>query len=73
MNDPIRYGVFSLGNVWKLCSDDGLVRGFPTRAAAVANARSLVREAIADGIDVELLIQDERGLLTRDNLAAIGH
>lgn len=73
MNDPIRYGVFSLGNVWKLCSEDGLVLGFATRAAAVANARSLVREAIAGGLDVELLIQDERGLLTRDNLTAIGH
>jgi hypothetical protein len=73
MTRPLRYGVFSLGQIWKICSEDGVMMGFADRAQAVSNARSLCRKAIADGVDVELLIQDERGAVMRDRLSALGH
>ena len=70
MTNPVRYGVFSLGDLWALYAEDAMIRGFTEWHAAVSDARSLARDAMADGKAVELLVQDSRGLVTRVDVAA---
>jgi len=69
--DIVRYGVFAVGQIWTLCSGDGRARGFTTRSAAVSAAFATLRELMAQGLRVELLVQDETGFLQRADLASI--
>jgi hypothetical protein len=69
--DIVRYGVFAVGQIWTLCSGDGRARGFTTRSAAVSAAFATLRELMAQGLRVELLVQDETGFLHRADLASL--
>lgn len=62
-----RYGVFRLGQIWSVVSDDGTKRGFPTRPHALAAAESMLDEVRAQGAHGEAVIQDEAGrMITTD-------
>lgn len=67
----VRYGVFAVGQIWTLCSGDGRARGFTSRTAAVTAASDTIREAMAQGLKVELLLQDETGFLQRADLGSL--
>ncbi len=60
---PLRYGVFNLGQIWTVVYDDGRTLGFPSRAQAIAAAEQMVNARRDAGIGVELMVQDELGVL----------
>ena len=65
MHEAPRYGIFQIGQVWRLVSGDGLELGFPDREHALAEARRLTRRHIGRGDGCEVMMVDEAGRLTQ--------
>jgi hypothetical protein len=63
MHEPPRYGIFQVGQVWRLVSGDGLELGFPDREHALAEARRLTRRHLGRGDACEVMMVDEAGRL----------
>ena len=59
--NTLRYGVFSLGQIWTVVTEDGMKIGFPTRELAISAARDMIDLHHAYGTPAELMIQDEKG------------
>lgn len=63
MHEAQRYGIFQVGQVWRLVSPDGLALGFPERDRALAEARRLLRQHLDCGAPCEVVMLDETGRL----------
>jgi hypothetical protein len=63
MREAQRYGIFQVGQVWRLVGLDGLALGFPDRERALAEGRRLLRERSACGDTCEVVMLDEAGRL----------
>lgn len=59
--DTLRYGVFNLGQIWTVVTEDGMKIGFPTRELAISAARDMIDMHRAYGTPAELMVQDEKG------------
>jgi hypothetical protein len=61
--NPVRYGVFQLGQIWTVTDDRGARLGFPSREIALAAVSALV--AVHQGAleTVLVTVQDEAGSL----------
>jgi hypothetical protein len=62
--EMLSYGVFRLGQIWFVVGEDGGKRGFVTRAEAVTAAHHMAAMRRAIGASVQVVLQDELGLLT---------
>jgi hypothetical protein len=62
--DQVTYGVFRLGQIWSVVSEDGARLGFVSRERALAAAQALVSNDVAAGRPAQIAVQDEDGLLT---------
>lgn len=59
----LRYGVFNLGQIWTVVTEDGMKIGFPTRELAISAAHDMIDVQRAYGASAELMVQDEKGAL----------
>ena len=58
-----RYGIFKVGQIWRVVGSHQCEIGFPSRAAALAAAQSIQRAHRMCGEQCELLAVDEVGRL----------
>ena len=61
--EPLRYGVFRVGQIWLVSDDDGAKLGFPSRGIATAALAAIVAGHRATGQDVLVTTQGESGRL----------
>ncbi len=64
MTDTVEYGVFQLGQLWRVVSDDRSHFAFATRAEAISAARAIARAHNTCGVACRVVVQDEVGRLT---------
>lgn len=60
----VRYGVFRLGQLWTVISDNGTRLAFLTHEQAVEAARGLISKSEAWGEAAEMYLQDHTGRFT---------
>ena len=63
MSDPIRYGVFKLGQIWCVRGTAKEWFGYMSREEAVSAVNAIAGERRAAGIPCEVVIQDDNGRL----------
>ena len=61
--EPLRYGVFQVGQTWMVTDDSGMRIGFPARGAAMAALAAVVAAHRATGRSVMVTVQEEGGRL----------
>ncbi|HEY0436421.1 MAG TPA: hypothetical protein VGC92_07270 [Phenylobacterium sp.] len=61
----LRYGVFNLGQLWCVVAAEGAQLGFPDRTRALDAAGLICKAHRACGENVELLVQDGVGRVSR--------
>jgi hypothetical protein len=64
MSHPVQYGVFKLGQIWRVVSEDRTQFGYTTRVEALEAARAIARAHNTCGVACEVIVQDEVGRLT---------
>jgi hypothetical protein len=69
----IRYGVFPVGETWKLCCETLVLARFDTQHAAIAAGKRAACEAMGSGFDAELHYLSIGGELQQADPASFGH
>lgn len=68
-----RYGVYPIGDHWRLCCGERVIGRFEYKSAALAAGAQAAREALSAGAQAELYVRDIDGPFRRADPASFAH
>lgn len=69
----LTYAVLQIGEEWRVVCQRRRIGHYSTRSEALRIGAALAREALAEGCEVELMVQDDAGELYATRVAPEAH